>query len=147
MISGVEGGRYHTVFVLIPPYSLQCTARHPVRESLSHNIPSISINLDLLITNHSSARYIPLLHHTFTSTLDFTLLYLYLNHQPTQSQWYVPFTPLLSHTLLIANIQQPPKSSVASKAPSSQAAKAPAAASKAPAKVSLLHFLHVIYCT
>jgi histone H2B len=34
---------------------------------------------------------------------------------------------------------QPPKSSVASKAPSSQAAKAPAAASKAPAKVCLLY--------
>ena len=43
---------------------------------------------------------------------------------------------------------QPPKSSVASKAPSSQAAKAPAAASKAPAKVcSLLFSIHQLSLT
>ena len=55
------------------------------------------------------------------------------HHQPNQSQWYVLFVYYCATQLTI----QPPKSSVASKAPSSQAAKAPAAASKAPAKVCL----------
>ena len=39
-----------------------------------------------------------------------------------------------------------PKSATASKAPASQASKAPAAASKAPAKVCLLSFTIVITC-